>query len=75
MKIVDTYRDNEALFYTVELEANIFVDVKCIGELCYVMACEDGYEVYDNNGNTLDYHYDIEKIIKIVKQYNCITTN
>lgn len=66
MKINNAYEDNGALFYTVELEKDVFVDVKCIGDLCYVMDCEDGYEVYDSNGNTFDYHYNKYEVINFV---------
>ncbi len=68
MRIVDRYKDNGALFCTVELEDGIFVDVKCIGNLCYVMNCGDGYEVYDNNGNTFDYHYNEYEVVEFVSE-------
>lgn len=68
MKIIDRFEDNGALFFTVELENNVFVDVKCVGNLFYVMSCEDGYKVYDSNGNTFDYHYSENDVIEFVKQ-------
>ena len=68
MKIIDKYEDNGALFFTVELENNVFVDVKCVENLCYVMSCEDGYTVYDGNGNTFDYHYSENDVIDFVKK-------
>ena len=72
MKIVDRYGDNGAIFYTVELEEDVFVDVKCDMDLCYVMDCEDGYEVFDSDGNTLDYHYNADEVIEFVKHYGNI---
>lgn len=67
MKIVDKYGDNGALFYTVELEEDVFVDVKCDMDLCYVMDCEDSYEVYNSDGNTFEYHYNADEVIEFVK--------
>lgn len=72
MQIVDKYEDNGALFYTVELKANVFVDVKCDMDLCYVMDCEDGCKAYDNNGNTLDYSFNEDEVIEYVKHSNHI---
>lgn len=72
MKIVDKYGDNGALFYTVELEENVFVDVKCDMDLYFVIDCEDGYEVYDRDGNTLSYHYNADEVVNFVKHYNNI---
>lgn len=68
MKVVDKYIDNGTLFYTVELEENVFVDVKCVGDLCYVMDCDDGYTTYDNNGNTFDYHYSEYDVVEFVRE-------
>lgn len=68
MKINDQYEDNGALIYTVELEDDVFVDVKCVGDLCYVMSCGDGYEVFNSDGNTFDYHYNEKDIIKFVME-------
>lgn len=67
MRIRDIYEDNGYLIYTVELEEDVFVDVKYIGNLCYVMDCEDGYEVYNSDGNTFDYHYNVDEVIAFVK--------
>lgn len=68
MRIAEIFEDNGALFYTVELEEGVFVDVKYVGNLCYVMSCEDGYEVYDSNGNTLDYCYSEDEVIEFVER-------
>lgn len=70
MKINSIYEDNEAMFYTVELEEDVFVDVKCVGDLCYVMMCEDGYEAYNSDGNTFEYHYDANEVVEFVKSAN-----
>ena len=68
MKTTDKYEDHGALFYQIELEENVFVDVKCVESLCYVIDCEDGYQVYDNNGNTFDYCYDECEVLEFVKE-------
>jgi len=67
MKIKNTFEDKGDLFYTVELEEDVFVDVKCTGDLCYVMQCEDGYEVYNSDGNTFDYHFSEDEVVAFVK--------
>ena len=68
MKINDEYEDHGNLVYTVELEEDVFVDVKYIGNLCYVMSCEDGYEVFNSDGNTFDYHFNENEVIEFVKK-------
>lgn len=68
MKIYDKYDSGSALFYTVQLEEDVFVDVKSIGELCYIMDCEDGYTTYNSVGNTFDYHYNADEVITFVKK-------
>lgn len=70
MRIKDMYEDNGALFYTVELENDVFVDVKYVGNLCYVMDCEDGYKVYNSDGNTFDYHFNKDEVVEFVKNAN-----
>lgn len=67
MKINDKYENNGELIYTVELEEDVFVDVKCVGDLCYVMSCEDGYEAYNSDGNTFDYHFNENEVIEFVR--------
>lgn len=71
MKIIEKYEDNCEQIYTVELEEDVFVDVKCTGNLYYVMQCEDGYEVYNSDGNTFDYHFNEEEVLKfVIKEVN-----
>lgn len=69
MRIADRYEDNGALFYTVELEEDVFVDVKCAGDLYYVMTCEDGYDAYNSDGNTFEYDYDEDEVVAFVKSF------
>ena len=66
MKIVDRYEIDGALIYTVELEEDVFVDVKRVGNLFYAMSCGDGYEVYNSDGNTFDYHYNCSEVLKFI---------
>ena len=68
MEVVGVCENNREMIYTVALDVNVFVDVKCVGNLCYVMSCEDGYETYDSDGNTFDYHYDERSVIRLVKK-------
>ena len=51
MRISNVFGDNREIFYSVELEEDVFVDVKHIGNLYYVMDCEDGYRAYNSDGN------------------------
>ena len=67
MRIIDKYENDNATFFTVELEENVFVDVKCIGDLCYVMDCADGYNTHDSNGNTFDYHYSENDVVDFIR--------
>ena len=67
MRIVDKYGDDGALFYMVELEDDVLVDVKCVGNLYYVMDCEDGYKTYNNDGNTFDYNFNEDEVVEFVK--------
>jgi len=32
------------------------------------MSCGDGYEVFNSDGNTFDYHYNEEDVIKFVME-------
>ena len=68
MEIVNVYVNNREAIYTVALDENVLVDVKCVGNLCYIMSCEDGCETYDMDGNTFDYHYDERSVIRFVKR-------
>ena len=70
MQITDIIMETSTI-YTVELEENVFVDVKHIGNCVYVMQCEDGYEAYDSNGNSFEYHFDEEAVIEFVKNTIC----
>lgn len=67
LKIVDKFESNEMIFFTVELEDDVFVDVKAIGALYYVMLTDDGYSAYDSNGNSFDYRFSEEDVIHFVK--------
>lgn len=67
MKIVDKSRYDGATFYTVELEEDVFVDVRCSNGCYYVMDCEDGCEVFNSDGNTFDYHYDANEVVEFVR--------
>lgn len=67
MKIKDVYDDNGACFYTVELEKDVFVDVKRIGDLYYVMDCGDGFEAYNSDGNTFSYYFSDGEVIRFVR--------
>ena len=68
MKIVSITKDKNESIYTVELEPEVYVDVKRIESHYYIMQCEDGYEVFDDNGNTFDYFYDKEIVIRFIKE-------
>lgn len=70
MKIKNTFEDKGNQFYTVELEEDVFVDVKCTEDLCYVMQCEDGYEAYNSDGNTFDYHFSENEVVEFVRNIN-----
>lgn len=59
----------ESKIYSIELEPGALIDVKNIGDLWYVMSCGDGYEVYDENGNTFSYQYNENEVIDFVKNY------
>ena len=67
MKIVDTYHNNKELFFTVELEEDVFVDVKRIYGLYYVMDCEDGYRAFNRDGNSFDYNFNENEVVAFVK--------
>ena len=66
MKIVDRYEIDGALICTVELEEDVFLDVKRVGNLFYAMSCEDGYEVYNSDGNSFDYYYNAADVLQLV---------
>ena len=67
MKIISEVNEkrNESI-YTVELEPGVSVDVKRVENYYYIMQCGDGYEVFDDNGNTFDYSFDREKVLDFV---------
>ena len=69
MKIISEFSDrrNESI-YTIELEPGAYVDVKRVENHCYVMQCEDGYEVFDENGNTFNYLFDKKEVLEFVKE-------
>ena len=68
MTIKDIFDNNREVFYTVELEEDVFVDVKRIGNLYYVMDCEDGYRAFNNDGNSFDYYFNEDEVIDFVKK-------
>lgn len=67
MKIKDIFDDNKETFYTVELEEDVFVDVKRINDLYYVMDCDDGFRAFDSSGNSFDYNFNENEVIEFVK--------
>ena len=68
MKITNKWEDNNALFYTIELNKNIFVDIKFVNNLCYIMSCEDGCLTYNNSGNSCYYSFNEDEVINFVKK-------
>ena len=72
MKIVSEVneKENESI-YTVELEPGAYIDVKKAKDYYYVMQCEDGNEVFDDNGNTFDYFFDKEIVFRFIKEVEC----
>ena len=69
MKIVSmTEIGNESVIYTVMLEPGVFVDVKRTDDgFYYIMQCEDGYETFDDSGNTFDYRFDFNNVVRFVE--------
>ena len=67
MRISNVFGDNREIFYSVELEEDVFVDVKHIGNLYYVMDCEDGYRAYNSDGNSFDYYFNEDEVVDFVK--------
>lgn len=67
MRISNVFGDNREIFYSVELEEDVFVDVKRIGNLYYVMDCEDGYRAYNSDGNSFDYYFNEDEVVDFVK--------
>lgn len=67
MRISDVFGDNREIFYSVELEEDVFVDVKRIDNLYYVMDCEDGYRAYNSDGNSFDYYFNEDEVVDFVK--------
>lgn len=67
MKLINKYDNNGEIFYTVELTDDVFVDVKQVDRLLYVMQCEDGYEAYNSDGNTFGYYFDEKEVVEFVK--------
>ena len=68
MKINNQFDNGRETFYSVELEEDVFVDVKHIDGLYYVMDCEDGYRAYNNDGNSFDYYFNEKDVLKFVKE-------
>lgn len=68
MKIVSSAEvENRGWIYTVELEPEVYVDVKrTVNGLCYVMDCGDGYMTFDDSGNTFDYKFDTDDVVGFV---------
>ena len=67
MKVVDKYESNDVVFFTIQLDEDVFVDVKVIGDLCYVMQCEDGRMAYNSKECSLDFAVDEKAVIALVK--------
>lgn len=69
MKIVSmTELENNEVIYTVRLEPGVYVDVKrAKGGFYYIMQCGDGYMTFDDNGNTFDYNFDANNVVRFVE--------
>lgn len=76
MKIVDFFEGNSAIFYTVELAENRYVDIRvCDSGLSYPRRNDDGTAVYgyapapDLKFLTFpDYEYDEQAAIELAKE-------
>lgn len=66
VKINDKYDNGREIFYSVELEKDVFVDVKCVDNLYYVMDCADGHRAYNRDGNSFDYYFNEKDVIEFV---------
>ena len=68
MKIVTCFDNNgNEFYYSVEMADDVFVDVKRIGNLYYVMDCEDGCRAYNSDGNSFDYRFNESEVVNFVK--------
>ena len=68
MKLGGTFYAQDSVIYTIEIEDDVYVDVKHIGDLWYVMACEDGKDAYSNNCESVDYDVNHESVIGFAKK-------
>lgn len=68
MEIVDKYESNGITFFTIQLAENVFVDIKVIGSLRYIMQCEDGRMAYNDRGDSLDYEFDEDVLIALTRR-------
>lgn len=71
MRIDDVFEDHGDWFCVVELEEDVFVTVKYVSDsdYYYVMSCEDGYHVYNREGNTFDYNFNEYDVIEFAKKH------
>lgn len=67
MKIVNNYEDKNSTFFVVQLAEDVFVDIKAVDSLYYVMQCEDGRMAYNIKGDTVDVAFDENAVIAFVK--------
>ena len=76
MKIISEYKKDESLVCTIELENEVFVDVKCIGNICCFLERENGYLTYNSNGKSFDCIFNKNEVIAFVKEeYNRVKNN
>ena len=70
-KVDDSFDSGERIYYIVELEENVYVDVMhIVNEECfYIMELSFGGYAYDCESNKLDYPINEDKLIDFVKEY------
>lgn len=60
---------DQKTIYTVELDAEALVDIAVTRRgLIYVMQNHDGSEVYDSKGNSVEFPYKEEDVLRYVHQ-------
>lgn len=66
----DSAGAGKRVFYTVELDGGVFVDVmNCVEDnnLYYAMQLQDGKVFYDKDGNSVDVDVDEQDVVAFVK--------
>lgn len=67
MKIVDTWSDDHATFFTVKILPHRFIDIKRLSNgYAYIIKAANGLEVYDEAGRT--YKQDIPERYALIKE-------